>query len=304
MDFCSVDVWDGFHTDISLKASFTLPIFKFHDNYIVKFYGYKSGLTFKVDDRRILFSGCTPYESLLLSGAWFNPNIHVKSLGRVESQIIYEFLEVFPGLGIAVDPWDPLIVFYSIFLSRNTDYHNNTVRWVRNIALKALCESNLPSMDLKLFGSSYQLSQLDAIKGMIVEAFSGFDFGLNVFQSMDSFSKLKRKLLRIPYVGCKSVYAFGLFCFGLTLLSPVDRHLTSIARLLGLVDDYVVPDKRLCAKYDCYINSMSCVNADKCLMAILMRRFKVMAGWLQTASYLYGSLYLSRGMDPIKLLKR
>ncbi|MCS7369254.1 MAG: hypothetical protein NDF57_06050 [archaeon GBS-70-058] len=304
MGFSSVDVWDEFNIDISLKASFTLPIFSFHNGYYVKFYGYKSGLALKVDSGRIIFSGCTPHESLLLSGAWFNPNVYVKSLGRVESQIIYDFLNVFPGLGIAVDPWDPLIVFYSIFLSRNTDYHNNTVRWVRNIALKALCETNLPLIDLKFIGSSYQLHQLNEIKGMLVKTFGELDFGLKVFQSSNVFSQLKFKLLRIPNIGCKSVYAFGLFCFGLTFLSPVDRHLISIIRLLGLINDYVLPDKRLCVKYDCYINPLSCINANKCLMAILMRRFKVMAGWLQTASYLYGSLYLSRGVDPIKLLKR
>ncbi|MEM0084168.1 MAG: hypothetical protein QW743_01545 [Candidatus Methanomethylicia archaeon] len=305
MDFSTLEVWDGFNLEISLKASFSLPLFiEFKPGLYGKLYGFNRGLKFKVDGKRILFSGCGLKEALILSGAWFNPFEYVKNLGRCEYSIVYRFIEVFPGLGIAIDPWDVRAIFYSIFLSRNTDYHNNTVRWLRNMLSKAIDEYSLRFINPMNYGGSYQLKQLSEVKDKLHLIFDDFIFGLNTLFSIDVYSDLKRKLLNIPYVGSKSVHAFGIFCFGLTSIAPVDRHLILIIKSLNLIDEFTTPKKSLCLKYDCLLNVNLCPIDDKCLMAFLMKRFGVMAGWLQTATYLYGSLYLSRGVDPAGIIKR
>lgn len=305
MEFKNLEVWEEFDLEISLKASFSLPIFfEFKPKLYVKFYGFNRGLKFKIKGKKILFNGCSFKEALILSGAWFNPFEYVKNLSRVENSIIYKFIDVFPGLGIAIDPWDVKAIFYSIFLSRNTDYHNNTVRWLREILGKAVDEDGLKHINPMDFGGSYQLKQLSKVKNLLFSTFDVFNFGLNTLHSIDVYSNLKHRLLKIPYVGSKSVHALGLFSFGLTSIAPVDRHLTFIIKSLNLIDEFTTPRKNLCLKHDCYTNFSFCPISDKCLMAILMRRFGVMAGWLQTAIYLYGSLYLSRGIDPAGIIKR
>jgi len=305
MTFSILEAWDEFNLDISLKASFSLPLFtEYKPRSYVKFYGFNCGLKFKVDVKHTLFNGCSLSEALLLSGAWFNPFEYVKKLGRSECSMVYRFIEVFPGLGIAIDPWDARAIFYSIFLSRNTSYHNNTVRWLRSMFSKAIDEDHLKTFNPMDFGGSYQLKQLSEIKDDLHMIFNDFNFGWNIFGSVNTYSILKRRLLSIPYVGSKSVHAFGLFCFGLTLISPVDRHLISIVKWLNLIDDFTMPRKELCSKYDCLIDLNSCSINNKCLMAFLMRKFKFMAGWIQTATYLYGSLYLSKGVDPAGIVKR
>ncbi|MEM2137436.1 MAG: hypothetical protein QXI93_05720 [Candidatus Methanomethylicia archaeon] len=305
MEYSILEVWDEFDLELSLKASFSLPLFiEFNSKSYIKFYGFKSGLKFKIDGGRTLFSGCDLSEALILSGAWFNPFEHVKNLSGSERSLAYRLMDVFPGLGIAIDPWDVKAMFYSIFLSRNTDYHNNTVRWLRKILSKAVDEDGLKFVDPMDFDNSYQLKQLSKVKDSLHSIFNDFNFGLNFLHSIKVYSDLKRKLLSISYVGSKSVHALGLFCFGLTSIAPVDRHLTFIIESLGLFDDFIMPRKTLCLKYDCLVKMGSCPINDKCLMMFLMRRFGVMAGWIQTATYLYGSLYLSRNMDPAGIIKR
>ncbi|MBS7611910.1 hypothetical protein KEJ27_06870 [Candidatus Bathyarchaeota archaeon] len=306
INYDRLEAWSEFNLASSLKASFSLPLFENpKPNTFVKIYGYGAGLIFKTEKDATYYSGCSLNDALLLSGAWFNPLENVKKLGRREAAYIYEFWEVFPGLSIAVNPWDLRAMFYSIFLSRNTSYHVNTVRWLHHMTVKAGDEGKLASLDPRVFGRSYQLAQLAEIKPNLDGILNSITPGLELVKSKDVFSRIKAKLLQLPYVGSKTVHAFGLFCLGLTWLAPADRHLMTAAKSMGIMGDRVkMPKKELCMRYDCFANSDKCPKFEVCLTAKLMRDFGVMAGWLQTATYLYGALYLSRGLDPVGILKR
>lgn len=301
-----LETWCGFDLASSLKASFSLPLFENpKPNVFVKIYGYNACLTFKIEGNGTYYCGCSLNDALLLSGAWFNPLENLKKISRGKAAYIYEFLDFFPGLSIAVNPWDLKAMFYSIFLSRNTNYHVNTVRWLRHMIVKAGDEEKLSSLDPRVFGGSYQLVQLAEIKPKLDGILNSIPSGFGFANSKDVFSGVKAKLLPLPYVGSKTIHAFGLFCLGLTWLAPVDRHLISIARSMGIIDGYVtMPKKGLCIWYDCFTSSNECPRFKTCLTARLMRDFGPMAGWLQTATYLYGAQYLSRGLDPAGVLRR
>ncbi|MEM2240443.1 MAG: hypothetical protein QXL27_09135 [Candidatus Bathyarchaeia archaeon] len=301
-----LEVWSGFDLASSLKASFSLPLFENpKSDTFVKIYGYSAGSIFKIEKDATYYYGCSLNDALLLSGAWFNPLENVKKLSRRRAAYVYEFLEVFPGLSIAVDPWDLKAMFYSIFLSRNTSYHINTVRWLRCMAVEAGDEGKLASLDPRVFGRSYQLVQLAEIKPELDKTLDSIALELKFFEYEDVFSRVKTRLLQLPYVGSKSVHAFGLFCLGLTRLAPVDRHLMEIAKSIGVADNrFKIPRKELCMKYDCLKGSDGCPRFEVCLTAKLMREFGAMAGWIQTAAYLYGAQYLSRGLDPAGILRR
>ena len=149
------------------------------------------------------------------------------------------------------------------------------------------------------------MAQLAEIKPELNEILSSLKPGPSIMGSEGLFSSIKTKLLSLPHVGPKTVHAFALFCLGLTQMAPADRHLLTISRALGLVDEEVrMPRKELCMRYDCWRGSERCPQAPRCLTAILMRELGHMAGWFQTASFLYGCLYLSRGEDPAGLLRR
>ena len=291
---------------LSLEASFSLPLFKpVGEGSFVKHYGHKAGLKLMGHVGLLGYEGCNPDEARLLSGAWFDPLENASRLKRRKAAYIYELWQVFPGLGLAVDPWDLRAMFYSIFLSRNTDYHVNTVRWVREMTSRAHDEASLALLDPRDFGNSYQLVQLAEIKPELDGILSSLEPGPIIMGSEGVFSSLKAKLLALPYVGPKTVHAFALFCLGLTQLAPADRHLLTISRALGLVgEDARMPRKELCMRYDCWRGAEKCPQAPRCLTAILMRELGHMAGWFQTACFLYGCLYLSKGEDPAGLLRR
>ncbi len=301
-----LEAWEDFDLELSLKASFVLPLFEeVEPRTYVKLYGHRAGLKLGAYTGAVLYEGCNVFEASLLSGAWFDPLENAKRLRRRKAQYLYELWQAFPGLGLAVDPWDVRAIFYAIFLSRNTDYHANTVRWVRELARRARDEGHLMALDPREVGSSYQLAQLAEIKDDLGCVLGSLRPGPELLGSEGTFKALKPRLLALPHVGPKTVHAFGLFCLALTHLAPADRHLLAIARAVGLADeDARVPRKELCLRYDCLGGPERCPQARECITAILMRELGHMAGWFQTAAFLYGSLYLSKGRDPVGLLRR
>ena len=301
-----MEAWEEFDLSISIKASFSLPLFEQKDaSVLVKTYGYKKGLRLEGRLGLLLFEGCSLPEASFLSGAWFDPFEGASKLRRRPRMAVYELLQVFPGLGLAINPWDIRAMFYSIFLSRNTDYYANTVRWVREMAKKASDEDGLAELDPREFGSSYQLAQLAEIKDGLGDVLALLPPGLELVGSEASYSLVKKRLLSLPHVGPKTVHALGLFCLGLTQLAPADRHLLAMAKELGLVgEDARTPRKELCMEFECSGDGKPCPQAPSCLTASLMRELGHMAGWFQTASFLYGALYLSKREDPAGIFRR
>ncbi len=301
-----IEAWEDFDLRLSLEASFSLPMFEARGRDVfVKTYGHRAGMRLEGYVGMVRYRGCSFEEAFYMSGAWFDPLENAGRLKRKKAAYIYELWQAFPGLGIAVDPWDPRAMFYSIFLSRNTDYHVNTVRWMRAMLAEAGDEERLASLDPRRFGSSYQLAQLWEIKPQLDEALGSLTPGQELLGSEGVFSFVKKVLLALPHVGPKSVHAFALFCLALTRFAPADRHLLVISRALGLVgEDVRPPRKELCMAYDCWSGPARCPQVDRCLTAILMRELGHMAGWFQTACFMYGSLYLSRGEDPAGIMRR
>ncbi len=297
----SVEVWEEFDLDLSLKASFVLPFFDKHHDEFVKFYGWSRGLTMKREGNTIKIGYGTFREALLLSGAWFNPQLEIKKTARNARNILEEFLEVFPGLGIAINPWDRLAMLYTIFLSRNTDYYGNTVPWMKKILKMAKSEDKLSMVRLNRIGKSYQIKQLSMIK----QDFERIRKEITEHAcSLDNFMKIRKRVLSVKYCGPKIVHGWGLFSLGLTCLSQVDRHLLSIGKYIGIIgNDDKIPSKSFCINSRCFTDN-DCRILNKCITYKLYKFFGDMAGWFQTAVYLYGVKYLRNRIDPYKILRR
>ena len=297
----SVEVWREFDLDLSLNASFVLPLFdKHHDEY-VKFYGWSRGLKLRKETNTLKISHGTFREALLLSGAWFNPHVEIKKTERNARNILEEFLGVFPGLGVAINPWDRLAMLYTIFLSRNTDYYRNTVPWMRKILEKAKSEDKLSMVNVSSIGKSYQIKQLSMVKQDFEEIRKEM---VEQDHSLNDFMNIRKRILSVKYCGPKIVHGWGLFSLGLTCLSQVDRHLLIIGKSLGIISsDDKIPSKNFCINSRCFINN-DCEILNKCITYKLYKFFGDMAGWFQTAVYLYGVKYLRNGMDPYRILRR
>ena len=230
----SVEVWREFNLDESLNASFVLPFFEKHNRGYVKFYGWSRGLRIKREADILRFNLGNPYEVLMLSGAWFNPHLEIANASRNAKRILEKFLEVFPGLGIAINPWDKVGMLYTIFLSRSTDYYRNTVIWMKKIFKMAEAEDKLSNVRLNGIGRSYQLRQLYEVRERLISILKD---NLSVESySLDKFLEIRKGILSVKYCGPKIAHGWGLFSLGLTCLSQVDRHLLRIGEALGIID--------------------------------------------------------------------
>lgn len=299
----AIEVWSEFNLEQSLEASFTLPFFdKIKDEY-VKSYGRYRGLRIRQERNLLEFEGGSRLEAMMLSGAWFNPHVEIRRINRNERNILEKLLDVFPGLGIAINPWDKIATFYTVFLSRNTDYHSNTVKWVKRILREAQDEEMIKSVNLSEVGKSYQLRQLIEVRDRIDSLFSLGEFKKEKYD-LEDFLGLRTKMLSIKYCGPKVVHGWGLFTLGLTYLSQVDRHLLNIGRSLRIINpDDRNPEKALCITSRCFLDR-DCRILERCVTYKLYRLFGCMAGWFQTAAYLYGARYLSKGIDPYSVVRK
>lgn len=292
--FRELEVWDCFNLESSLKVSFTLPLYTTDsEGWYVKVYGYKRGLKFKCKSRVLKYKGCNEFEAKILSGLWFNPLEEAKRLSRSSRRVFEELWELTPGLSIAIDPWDPKIVLYTIFLSKNTNYHINTVKWVKTITSKFKSEEELENLKVETIGSNYQILQLSKIKTSIDKILSRLKPYTRQTSVKSGYYKLKN-LLEIPYIGPKTFYAHALFTLGITKCTPTDRHLIRTGKTFKFLSGKLrVPEKKYCRIYDC-VYEKNCKIIDKCIHGVMIDKFKTLSGWIQTSTYLCGRLGLTK----------
>ncbi|MFN3804630.1 MAG: DNA lyase [Pyrobaculum sp.] len=231
--------------EATLYPSLTLALLG--ENYVKKF-GVKKGV----------WAGGDIY----LSGRWFTPWRHINDVDRSLLEKIQPLLERYGDcVGISISPGDEDLLFVVAFLTQNTDYHINVLRWARALFQQSEDLSQLAKMAM---GGSYQLQKLP-------HAITHF---LELGRPRD-----RKTLLRIGGVGPKVADLYLLFT-GEVTAAPVDKHFTRLAPRFGLAGR--PPDGRYCRRYHCGY----CPLAGVCLRDLAYRRLGRLAGWVQTVAYL------------------
>ncbi|RLG83408.1 MAG: hypothetical protein DRO18_07925 [Thermoprotei archaeon] len=246
----------------------------------IKLFGFKKGsiIEFLRGDE-IRFSGFNEGELIDHVGLWYDPQRYIKDVDSKYLDVIDALISRYSCVGLPIAPKDPAITFISAFLNRVTNYHTNVVRWVRTI-LK-LTNENIDSINegvVRKVSNSFQLIGLP-------QALRDFK-GLNL--SSDYWS-LRQSLMRIKFVGPKVADLFLLHWRGFYEAVPIDIHIVRMVRRLGIVNEFKLPSKSLCANYTC----STCPNV-KCLGRVVREKLGRLAPWFQTISYIHDRLYCSR----------
>jgi len=238
----------------------------------------------------LIYSNTNEKALLYWSGAWFNPRKVFASLKAKlttrERELVKTLIDAYSNVSLSVNPYDLDLMIVPILLSRRTDYERNVLRWCRELWNRANSFEELLELDLKVIGTSYQLVQLKM---------SLIDFKSEVIPKLNgglTSSELRLALMKCRYVGPKVADAYLLFT-GLDIsATPIDVHLINMIRRLSLIDHYKLPSKEYCRKFVCE----ECPIFDVCLRATFTKKFKKLAGWLQTVFYLHDKLYCRRLM--------
>lgn len=266
----------GIHYGLTLLYSYLLPLFDVSEvssGFVFeKIHGTARGLVCRFSEKNLnttcrIPRGVDPNSTLRILGlekhavfTMFSARIGVSPVG-VPVSLVYE-------------PGDALYVFYSIYLSRNTDYYVNTVKWARQACVKGFVES-----------SSYIPVEFNRLKQVIDGVFSR---GLDPLDTALSLMKLRG-------VGVKSAMALLLHSYGLTEYAPVDRHYA------GYLDvERYQPQKHYCTRWR--LNCRLCPRS--CPYRYAVEKYGVFNGIVQSLVYIRARLSASRRSGLEKILVR
>ncbi|MEM2018201.1 MAG: hypothetical protein QXN79_04875 [Zestosphaera sp.] len=270
--------------------SFSLPLVSISSDGLkaVKEYGHCRGTQLVIENNGLYalsdFNECLQY-SQYLSGSWFHARDYLSSVSENFRNLIERMLTLYTDLGIPTSPLDDLELFTSIILSRNTDYHRNTVGWVKKLlktfpSLESLINAESDFLVSRV-SSSYQVLELPKI----------LDCYLRVRNLLKGPSENSRALLRCPGVGPKTLYAYILFVKLDSRYAPIDTNLLSfLSRLRDLrriISKSALPIKEYCFKYVCD----SCPKNGVCIEALLRNKLGPLNGWFQTVAFLHNKTY-------------
>lgn len=263
------------HYGLTLLYSYYLPLFNITETswgfIFEKVFGSAKGLRCSFKESELLTECIIPND--------ISKEEVIKLLGLDKSSLFKDLCRVVnlkncitSNVTLIHDEKDARYVFYAIYLSRNTDYHINTVKWAR----QAIVEGHLNS-------TSYIAMEFNEVKGAID----------GVFNDFNKQEELIENLLSVRGVSVKSVAALLLHAYGLTSYAPIDRHYASY-----LGNRLSKPAKVMCArlKLNCKLCSRNCVYK------YALKKYGIYNGILQSAIYIYVRLRSKRRSEIEKVL--
>jgi endonuclease III-like uncharacterized protein len=275
-----------FDLEILLYPSFANPLFHVQSNRIVKLWGVCKGLTIvKKGDELIAKHNdneCLNYVEEVL-GIW---SLHPKNSNIDEkySEFVEMLRSEYSWLGIATSSIDDVEIFASIFLSQNTDFHTNVVKWIQIMLMK--------------YGKLEHVINLDRIE--IAKEISRSYQVLNLVNALEEYLKFrnriiigndedaKKLLLKIKGIGPKVSHAYLVFVKKSTIYAPIDRNLISFLSKFGVTSNIVayLPRKTMCIRCTCN----ECPFKINCTYYRMRNAFGGYSAWIQTVAYVHTKL--------------
>jgi hypothetical protein len=277
-----------YNLNMSLYPSFTYPFYSRIDGWYVKIIGEYKGLRFKLEEPKVLrFEGApigSEHVVLEFTGLWFNPYSYVSRLSSSRISRVWPLIEAYDGVGLAIDPYSRLWLFTSITLSRHTDFHLNTVRWVRKLA-ETIGDLRMLTMDnSRMVSRSFHLSQLPMQIRFYLKRIEPLEDRIDP-------SMLRVKLQEGPWIGPKTATSYLLFSRrDATYMASSDIHFQKISRRIGLIDWGIPWSASMCRRYLC----IDCPLRSECLHWIARVEYGELAGWIQTIAYIHDKLLCNR----------
>lgn len=176
---------------------------------------------------------------------------------------------VVDNITLIYEPKYKKYVAYSVYLSRNTDYYANTVRWVREVVSEGYVKS-----------TSYIAREFNRVKSQVDQVLE---------RSLEHTGEAV-ELMSISGFGVKLAKAYLLHAYGLTEHAPVDRHYAVFLN--------AKPTKY--PKSTCIKQMLNCSECSKqCPYAYSTKKYGVFNGVVQSLVYIYKRL-VSKRKSPVE----
>ncbi|MEM4513620.1 MAG: hypothetical protein QXZ41_03845 [Ignisphaera sp.] len=281
-----IEVDPKFNLYILFYPSFILPMVEVQENKVIKLWGICKELVVSKKESKLVVKHedkmCLDYADEIL-GFWSIP----AKLGIIEKKY-REFVEVlmteYSWFGIATSSLDDIEIFSSIFMSQNTDFHINVVKWIRNIMEK--------------YGSVEAIGSLKTLN--IVKNVSSSYQVINFVHALKEYLKYRELILKknpeevilymqkIKGVGPKVSHAYLVFVRKLTIYAPIDRNFISFLRKFEATFNLIanVPKKHYCINYSCGV----CPINTNCTYYRVRNAFNAFTAWIQSIAYVHNKI--------------
>lgn len=306
MQYLSIKPQAPYNLNLTLRPSFVSSLFIRRGEKWVKVRGIYKHFEVKMKENRLeckLPGKMSINEVKFILGLWSPPFEELISHIRdfKVKEILKRLSECYPGVRIPIDPWDFSWLLLVIILSKRADYERMVLKWCDRI--NNLVGDNpwkilkIPQrIILERIGKSYQIIEARNI----LEAFRELMIGKGILSDNDNLNdlllltrklplrepwKLRRLLLLCKGIGVKIANSIIMVTTGDTSFAPLDTHLITVSNRLGIInEEYKIPEKKFCIKYEC----SKCPRREKCIESLLRSKLGKLAGWYQTLVYLHG----------------
>ena len=253
----------GIHYGLTLLYSYLLPLFKIEETH--------GGFTFTIDLGPFKGLKCRFNEFTLETTCSTDPGfmeIHIERILGLEKHSLFKDLCkwinvekcIVDQVSLIYEPTYKNIVAYSVYLSRNTNYYINTLKWVREAIEMGVVDS-----------TSYIPREFNRVKREI-------DYVLST--GLDPVSEAL-SLMKIRGFGAKSANAYLLHAYGLTQYAPIDRHYARLIKALK-------PKSKLTCQLHGKLQCSQCII--HCPYRQAYSKFRELNGVIQSLAYIHGRL--------------
>ncbi len=281
--------------------SFAYPLLEVEsDRMIRKELGFCRGLVLHFLNGKVIAHHdnevCLEYARIMLDPEHYADPSVLKGVREPLASVAYELFMFYRGFTVLSSPLDDVELFASIAASRYTQFHANTVKWIRAMLdyfkiLEKVAWSDDKELLLVTASRSYQLMTLpEAMRHYLTIRFEILE--------ETNWRRVRRALMYVKGIGPKIADAYLLFVKRIRSAAPADRNLMKLLERVG-IKGLRYPDKKLCMRYSCE----ECPLRDRCLRNFVYENLGEYAGLFQTIVYVHTDFFCEQkrcNMCPIR----
>lgn len=287
-----IDVDPRLDLYILIYPSFIFPLVSVSQNKLVKIWGVCKDLTVYKNGSKLIIEhkdeDCLYYADDVL-GIWSLP-LSASTTSKKCKEFVELLIDNYGWIGIATSPLDDIEIFSSIYLSQNTDFHRNVVKWVQTMFIRYRSIETIVDLDvdtvIKDISRSYQLLQF----AQTLRHYLGYR--RHILEG--SISDVKHYLFSIKGIGPKIFNAYIMYIKKSTFHAPIDKNLIMFLEKFDSTLDIIsmMPRKDKCMRYACD----NCPINNHCTYYRFYNVFGKLSGWIQTIAYIHNKLICKHGL--------
>ena len=276
--------------ELLARPSFAYPLLEVVDRSTLrKVRGFCAGLELKFLDGKVIAKHdrdvCLRYAEIMLDPEHYADPEVAKWFKEPLASIARELFAFYRGFTVLSSPLDDIELFSAIVMSKYTNFHANTVKWMRLLMdyfdnlLERIAWCDPEDVMIATRARSHQVLALpQCLRHYMMIRYRVLE--------EDDWRRIRVALMYCKGIGPKVADAYLLFVKRVRDAAPADRNLLKLLERLG-ISGLKTPDKRFCIRFRC----SECPMASRCARKFVSESLGSYAGLFQTIVYVHIDMF-------------